>query len=158
GKSGYEAPEDPGVQSVTRIYNYFKRFGHKTEVMGASFRNIGEITELAGCDLLTIAPNFLEDLSKTQDVLPRKLDPDKAQTMGIDRSVVSEEAFRKMHAEDKMASDKLEEGIAGFTKAIVALEKQLGERLDALGAPERAAAKSEVAQRLFQVYDMDGDG
>ena len=65
GKTGYEAAEDPGVVSVTRIYNYFKHFGHKTEVMGASFRNLGEITELAGCDLLTIAPNYLEDLSKT---------------------------------------------------------------------------------------------
>jgi transaldolase len=158
GKSGYEAHEDPGVQSVTRIYDYFKHYGHKTEVMGASFRNLGEITELAGCDLLTIAPNFLEDLSKTQDMLPRKLDPEKAKTMAIDRIAMDEATFRKMHAADKMASDKLEEGIQGFTKAIIALEKQLGERLDALGSPERAAAKSEVAQRLFQVYDMDGDG
>jgi transaldolase len=159
GKSGYEAHEDPGVQSVTRIYNYFKHFGHKTEVMGASFRNLGEITELAGCDLLTIAPNFLEDLSKTHDALPRKLDPEGAKAMtGIDRIVVDYGSFKEMHAADKMASDKLEEGIQGFTKAIVALEKQLGERLDALGSPERAAAKSEVAARLFQVYDMDGDG
>jgi transaldolase len=158
GKSGYEAHEDPGVQSVTRIYEYFKHFGHKTEVMGASFRNLGEITELAGCDLLTIAPNFLEDLTKTQDALPRKLDPEKAKAAKIDRIAMDEATFRKMHAADKMASDKLEEGIAGFTKAIVALEKQLGERLDALGAPERAAAKSEVAERLFKVYDMDGDG
>ena len=158
GKSGYEAKEDPGVLSVTRIYNYFKHFGHKTEVMGASFRNLGEITELAGCDLLTIAPNYLEDLSKTQDTLPRRLDPEAAKTQKIDRIVVDEAAFRKMHAEDKMASDKLAEGIEGFTKAIVALEKQLAERLDALGSPERAAAKSEVAQKLFKVYDMDGDG
>jgi transaldolase len=158
GKSGYEAHEDPGVLSVTRVYNYFKHYGHKTEVMGASFRNLGEITELAGCDLLTIAPNFLEDLSKTQDALPRKLDPENAKGMAIDRIALDETTFRKMHAADKMASDKLEEGIQGFTKAIVALEKQLGERLDALGSPERAAAKSEVAQRLFQVYDMDGDG
>ena len=158
GKSGYEPTEDPGVVSVTRIYEYFKRFDHKTEIMGASFRNLGEITELAGCDLLTIAPNFLEDLSKTQDTLVRKLDPEKAKTKNIDRIAMNEATFRKMHAEDKMASDKLEEGIQGFTKAIVALEKQLGERLDALTSPERAAAKSEAAQRLFQVYDMDGDG
>jgi len=158
GKSGYEATEDPGVLSVTRIYEYFKHFGHKTEVMGASFRNLGEITELAGCDLLTIAPNYLEDLTKTHDELPRKLDPEKAKTKKIDRIAVDEKAFRAMHAEDKMASDKLEEGIAGFTKAIIALEKQLGERLEALGSPDRAAAKSEVAERLFKVYDMDGDG
>jgi transaldolase len=158
GKSGYEAAEDPGVVSVTRIYTYFKHFGYKTEVMGASFRNLGEITELAGCDLLTIAPNFLEDLSKTQDELPRKLDPEKAKAASIDRIRMDEASFRKMHAADKMASDKLEEGIQGFTKAIVSLEKLLGDRLDSLGSPERAAAKSEVAQRLFQVYDMDGDG
>jgi transaldolase len=158
GKSGYEAHEDPGVQSVTRIYDYFKRWGHKTEVMGASFRNLGEITELAGCDLLTIAPNFLEDLSKTHDALPRKLDPERAKSMTIDRIAIDEATFRSMHIADTMASDKLEEGIQGFTKAIVALEKQLGERLDALASPERAAAKSEVAARLFQVYDMDGDG
>lgn len=158
GKSGYEAAEDPGVLSVTRIYNYFKRYGHKTEVMGASFRNVGEITELAGCDLLTIAPNYLEDLTKTQDVLPRKLDPEKAKTMTIDRIAVDEAAFRKMHAEDKMASDKLAEGIEGFTKAIVQLEKLLGDRLALLSSPERVAAKGEVASRLFKVYDMDGDG
>jgi transaldolase len=158
GKAAYEATEDPGVLSVTRIYEYFKRFGHKTEIMGASFRNLGEITELAGCDLLTIAPNFLEDLSKTQAALPRKLDPEKAKTKTIERIAMSEATFRKMHAADKMASDKLEEGIQGFTKAIVALEKQLGERLESLSSPERGALKSQVVQNLFQVYDMDGDG
>ena len=158
GKTGYEAAEDPGVVSVTRIYNYFKHHGHKTEVMGASFRNVGEITELAGCDLLTISPNYLEDLSKTQDALPRKLDAEKAKGMKIDRIVVDEAAFRKMHAEDKMASDKLEEGIQGFTKAMVQLEKLLGDRLEALGSPERATAKGAAAQKLFKVYDMDGDG
>jgi transaldolase len=158
GKSGYEAAEDPGVLSVTRIYEYFKHFGYKTEVMGASFRNLGEITELAGCDLLTIAPNFLEDLQKTEDVLVRKLDPEKARAKNIDRIPMDEATFRKMHAADKMASDKLAEGIEGFTKAIVALEKQLAERVDALSSPDRAAAKSAVAERLFKVYDMDGDG
>ncbi|MGH7293585.1 MAG: transaldolase, partial [Polyangiaceae bacterium] len=158
GKTGYEAAEDPGVLSVTRIYEYFKHFGYKTEIMGASFRNLGEITELAGCDLLTIAPNFLEDLQKTVDALPRKLDPEKAKARPVERIAMDEATFRKMHAADKMASDKLEEGIAGFTKAIVALEKQLGERLDALASPARAAEKSAVAQKLFQVYDMDGDG
>jgi transaldolase len=114
---------------VTRIYNYFKRFGYKTEVMGASFRNLGEITELAGCDLLTIAPNFLDELSKTTGDLPRKLAPEKAQTLQLDRIAMDEGAFRKAHAADKMASDKLEEGIAGFTKSIVTLEKLLGDRL-----------------------------
>jgi transaldolase len=129
GKTEYPAPEDPGVVSVTHIYNYFKRFGHKTEVMGASFRNLGEITELAGCDLLTIAPNFLEELSKTTGDLPRKLDPAKARSLQLERIDMDESAFRKAHAADKMASDKLEEGIAGFTKSLVTLEKLLSERL-----------------------------
>ncbi len=158
GKASYEAAEDPGVVSVTRIYEYFKKFGHKTEIMGASFRNLGEITELAGCDLLTIAPNYLEELTKTEGDLPRKLDPEKAKAKTIERIAMDEATFRKMHTADKMASDKLEEGIQGFTKAIIALEKQLGERLESLGSPERAKAKVEVAQRLFKAYDMDGDG
>jgi len=134
GKAAYDPHEDPGILSLTRIYEYFKHFGYKTEVMGASFRNLGEITELAGCDLLTIAPNFLEDLSKSEDVLTRKLDPEKAKAKRIDRIAMDEATFRRMHAEDKMASDKLEEGIQGFTKAIVALEKQLGAKLDSLAS------------------------
>jgi transaldolase len=131
GRAEYPAAEDPGVVSVTTIYNYFKKFGHKTQVMGASFRNTGEITELAGCDLLTISPGLLEELSKTQAVLPRKLDPAKAAGMAIERIPMDEATFRKMHAADPMATDKLAEGIDGFTKAIVSLEKLLGERLDA---------------------------
>jgi transaldolase len=131
GKTEYPPQEDPGVQSVTRIYNYFKRFGYKTEVMGASFRNLGEILELAGCDLLTIAPNYLDDLTKQQGVLARKLDPAKARALTIDRMPMDEATFRKMHAADRMSSDKLEEGIEGFTKSIVALEKLLADRLQA---------------------------
>ena len=129
GKASYEPAEDPGVLSVHRVYEYFKRFDYKTEVMGASFRNLGEITELAGCDLLTIAPNYLEELTKTEGDLPRKLDPAKAKAMTIERIAMDEATFRRMHAEDKMASDKLQEGIEGFTKAIVSLEKQLGDKL-----------------------------
>jgi transaldolase len=129
GKTEYPPAEDPGVVSVTRVYNYFKHYGYKTQVMGASFRNLGEITELAGCDLLTIAPNFLEELSKMTGELPRKLDPAKARSMAVERIPMDEAAFRAMHAADRMASDKLDEGIAGFTKAIVSLEKMLGDRL-----------------------------
>jgi transaldolase len=125
----YAAVDDPGVHSVTTVYNYFKRFGYKTQVMGASFRSLGEITELAGCDLLTIAPNYLEELSKGLDALPRKLDPEKARALDIERISMDEATFRKMHAADAMATDKLEEGIQGFTKAMVALEKLLGDRL-----------------------------
>ena len=83
GRDAYPPAEDPGVVSVTRIYNYFKRFGHATEVMGASFRNLGEITELAGCDLLTIAPKFLAELKATQGELPRKLEPEGPKSLDI---------------------------------------------------------------------------
>jgi transaldolase len=129
GKTEYPPAEDPGVVSVTRIYEYFKHFGYKTEVMGASFRNLGEIIELAGCDLLTIAPNYLDELAKTERELPRKLDPQHAKTTDIDKIAMDEATFRAMHKTDAMASDKLEEGIQGFTKAIVALEKVIAERL-----------------------------
>jgi transaldolase len=125
----YGATDDPGVHSVTTIYNYFKHFGYKTQVMGASFRSLGEITELAGCDLLTIAPNYLDELSKSEAALPRKLDPEKAKTLSLERIPVDEASFRKMHAADSMATDKLEEGLQGFTKAMVSLEKLLGDRL-----------------------------
>ncbi len=154
GKEAYAPHEDPGVVSVTRIYNYFKHHGHKTEVMGASFRNVGEITELAGCDLLTIAPNLLADLDKMQAPLPRKLDPRVAAGQSLERIAVDEASFRKMHEADPMAKDKLAEGIAGFSKALAALETLLGERLAALEGKARGTA----ARDLFEVYDLDGDG
>ena len=133
----YVSAEDPGVQSVTKIYNYFKKFGYKTVVMGASFRNIGEIEELAGCDLLTISPNLLHELdSKTGD-LPRKLDPAKAKSLDIERITVDEAKFEEMHKADRMAFDKLSEGIKGFSDALVNLEKLLCDRLAKLGASER---------------------
>ncbi|MBK8170501.1 MAG: transaldolase [Sandaracinaceae bacterium] len=132
GKESYAASEDPGVVSVTTIYRYLKKFDYKTEVMGASFRNLGEITELAGCDLLTISPNLLADLKSTEGELPRKLDPAAARTATIERINVDEKTFRAMHEKDEMAKDKLAEGIDGFSKALVSLEKLLGDRLDAL--------------------------
>jgi transaldolase len=153
-RDGYPANEDPGVVSVTKIYEYFKKYGHKTEVMGASFRNIGEITELAGCDLLTIAPNLLAELEGMQTELPRKLDPKAALGKDIPRITIDEATFRAMHEKDRMAKEKLEEGIAGFSKALVALEHQLAERLAAISGEARGAA----ARDLFKVYDLDGDG
>lgn len=134
GRDSYPSAEDPGVVSVTSIYNYFKKFGYKTEVMGASFRNIGEITELAGCDLLTISPALLGELQSTEGVLERKLDPQKAAGMAIEKITVDKEAFDRMHAENRMATDKLSEGIAGFTKALEALEEILATRLTAVEA------------------------
>ncbi|CAN5911885.1 transaldolase [soil metagenome] len=132
GKESYAPAEDPGVKNVTEIFNYYKKYGSKTEVMGASFRNIGEITELAGCDLLTIAPNLLAELEKTEGELPRKLDAAKAASMSIPKLTMDEATFRKMHEADRMSFDKLDEGVKGFTKALEGLEKQLTERLAAL--------------------------
>jgi transaldolase len=131
-RDSYPANEDPGVVSVGKIYTYYKKFGHETEVMGASFRNVGEIIELAGCDLLTIAPPLLAELEKTEGTLVRKLDPEKSKTADVARISMDEAIFRKMHEADRMAHDKLQEGIEGFSKALVALEKLLGERLKAL--------------------------
>ncbi len=129
GRDSYPSAEDPGVLSVTTIYNYYKKFGYKTEVMGASFRNIGEITELAGCDLLTISPALLGELQATIGELPRKLDASKAAGMAIDKISMDKASFDQMHTDDRMASDKLDEGIKGFTKALETLEKLLAERL-----------------------------
>jgi transaldolase len=127
GKASYAPAEDPGVLSVTKIYEYYKTHGYKTEVMGASFRNIGEITELAGCDLLTIAPKLLAELDTMQGTMPRKLDP--ATKSATAKLHLEKADFDKLHAEDKMASDKLKEGIDGFSKAITDLEKSLEARL-----------------------------
>jgi transaldolase len=135
----YVGADDPGVQSVTTIYNYYKKFGYKTVVMGASFRNIGEIKELAGCDLLTIAPKLLEELESTEGTLPRKLDPAAAQKLDIQKIPMDKATFDKMHAEDRMAHDKLKEGIDGFSKAIVDLEVVLEKRLSDISEPAGAA-------------------
>jgi transaldolase len=137
----YQGADDPGVQSVTKIYNYFKKFGYKTVVMGASFRNIGEIRELAGCDLLTIAPKLLEELESTEGDLPRKLDPKNSQSLQIEKISIDEATFEKMHAADRMAHDKLKEGIEGFTEALEKLEKILADRLAKMGAGEAVAAR-----------------
>src|SRR5215470_8733924 len=150
----YAPAEDPGVLSVTKIYNYFKHFGHKTEVMGASFRNTGEIVELAGCDLLTISPNLLGDLAAAEGQLVRRLDPAAAKAQSIERVTMDKATFDRMHAADAMAHEKLAEGIQGFSKALAVLEKLLGERLDAITSGRRGSA----AKDLFKVFDLDGDG
>lgn len=155
GRESYPAPEDPGVQSVTKIYNYYKKFGYTTEVMGASFRNIGEITELAGCDLLTISPQLLDELNSTTAELPRKLDPYQTATMDIEKITIDQATFDQMHSEDRMASEKLEEGIKGFSKALEALENLLAERLARIEGKE---VINHAAEDLFRTYDLDGDG
>jgi transaldolase len=135
----YQGADDPGVQSVTTIYNYLKKFGYKTVVMGASFRNIGEITELAGCDLLTISPQLLGELEATQGDLPRKLSPEAAKSMQIEKINMDKATFDRMHAADRMATDKLKEGIEGFSAALVKLETLLAKRLAELESRTPAA-------------------
>ena len=125
----YQGADDPGVVSVTKVYNYYKKFGYKTQVMGASFRNIGEITELAGSDLLTISPQLLAELEATVADLPRKLDAHAAQAMHIEKIPMDQTIFASMHDDDRMASDKLKEGIDGFSAALVKLEALLAKRL-----------------------------
>ena len=125
----FHGADDPGVQSVTAVYNYYKKFGYKTQVMGASFRNIGEITELAGCDLLTISPQLLAELEAAEGDLPRKLDPKAAKKLTLKKIVVDKAAFDRMHAADRMATDKLKEGIEGFSAALVKLETLLVKRM-----------------------------
>jgi transaldolase len=128
----YQGADDPGVQSVTTIFNYYKKFGYKTVVMGASFRNIGEIKELAGSDLLTISPQLLGELAAAEGELPRKLVPEAAKKLDIEKITVDHETFIKMHAEDRMATDKLKEGIEGFSAALEKLESLLAKRLTEL--------------------------
>ncbi len=115
--------EDPGVQSVRQIYAYYKKFGYNTEVMGASFRNVGEILELAGCDLLTISPDLLKTLHETAGDVPRKLSPEMAAAESIERLVLDEKTFRFLVNDDAMATEKLAEGIRKFAADAIALEK-----------------------------------
>ena len=154
GRSSYPGPEDPGVLSVSQIFNYFKTYGYKTEVMGASFRNTDEIIELAGCDLLTISPGLLDQLRQTEGELQRKLnafDPKPTQ----EQIHLDEVAFRSMLQADTMATEKLDEGIRGFSKAIETLEAQLAHRLAEL---EGGAAFGHAVQEIFLLNDLDGDG
>jgi transaldolase len=118
----YTGAEDPGVQSVTQIYNYYKHFGYTTEVMGASFRNKGEITELTGCDLLTISPGLLGELQAATDPIEPKLNAANAKSLKIDRIGSDEKTFRWLLNEDTMATEKTSEGIRNFAKDIVKLE------------------------------------
>ncbi|MGB5592237.1 MAG: transaldolase [Gammaproteobacteria bacterium] len=136
GVDGYAAAQDPGVVSVTRIYNYYKRHDISTVVMGASFRNVDEILELAGCDLLTISPGLMSELELAEGELPRKLSPEIAKQRGEAAIVMDERKFRWLMNEDAMATEKLAEGIRNFTRDTEKLEA-LVRQLDAL--PQAAA-------------------
>jgi transaldolase len=133
----YPPHEDPGVVSVTNIFNYYKKFGYKTQIMGASFRNSGEILELAGCDLLTIAPKFLKELQGAQGTVERKLDPTKSKGSDSKKILVDEKAFRWMLNNDEMANDKLSEGIRKFAEATIELEQTI---LKMISSPTKKTA------------------
>ena len=130
GVDSIPAAEDPGVLSVTQIYNYYKRFGYETEIMGASFRNTGEIIELAGCDLLTISPKLLAELDANNDHLERKLCGDHATRLHLEQSTLDEKTFRWMMNEDAMATEKLAEGIRKFSADLTKLAEYMRQMHD----------------------------
>ncbi len=125
----YNSENDPGVVSVKEIYTYYKKFGYTTEVMGASFRNTGEILELAGCDLLTISPNLLDELQSSSETVVRKLDPKEAKSASIDKIDVSEKSFRWLMNEDAMATEKLAQGIRVFGQDMVKVREIVANNL-----------------------------
>ena len=128
-KRDYSGPEDPGVQSVQEIYTYYKKFGYRTEVMGASFRSVGQIIELAGCDALTISPELMKELSESYEPVERKLDPEKAKKADVQRLELDEKKFRYLLNENAMATEKTAEGIRKFAADIVKLEKFVASKL-----------------------------
>ena len=128
-KREYTGAEDPGVQSVATVFNYYKKFGYKTEVMGASFRNISQIVELAGCDLLTISPDLLAKLAASNEPITKKLDAAAAQNANIEKLALDEKTFRFLLNEDAMATEKTAEGIRKFSADIVKLEKVIAGKL-----------------------------
>ena len=128
-KRDYVGAEDPGVQSVQEIYTYYKKFGYETEVMGASFRNVGEIIELAGCDLLTISPELMGKLAESEELVERRLSPEKAKQADVQRLQPDEKTFRWLLNEDAMATEKTAEGIRKFAADIVKLEKYVAAKI-----------------------------
>ena len=131
GGAEIPADQDPGVASVTRIYNYYKKYGYKTQVMGASFRNVNQIVRLAGCDLLTISPDLLDKLEQTEGTVDRKLDADKAKAVQQPRLHLDEKTFRWMHNEDAMATEKLAEGIRKFNSDASRLQQYALSQMEA---------------------------
>jgi transaldolase len=125
----FAATEDPGVLSVQEIYSYYKKFGHDTEVMGASFRNVGEILELAGCDLLTISPQLLGELQSSTAPITRKLSPEVARTSQVEKLALDEKKFRWLLNENQMATEKTAEGIRLFHADAMKLAKFVGAKL-----------------------------
>ena len=125
----YTGEEDPGVQSTTAIYNYYKKFGYETEVMGASFRNTGQIAELAGCDLLTISPKLLKELAESEEPLTQKLSAEKAKASDLEKVPTDEKSFRFLLNQDAMATEKTADGIRLFVADILKVDKLISEKL-----------------------------
>ncbi|MCG8601368.1 MAG: transaldolase [Verrucomicrobiales bacterium] len=125
----YTGADDPGVQSVQEIYSYYRKFGYETEVMGASFRNTGQILELAGCDLLTISPGLLEELQNSDEPVEKKLDAEAAANADIEKIDLDEKTFRYLLNEDAMATEKTAQGIRAFAADIVKMEELIAEKL-----------------------------
>jgi len=128
-RKSYEPHEDPGVISVTKIYNYYKKFGYTTVVMGASFRNTGEVKALAGCDLLTISPGLLGELSQDHAAVTQMLNKDKAKSSDLEKVHMDEKTFRWEHNEDRMAVEKLSDGIRKFAADAIKLETMIKEKM-----------------------------
>ena len=128
-KRDYIGADDPGVQSVREIFTYYKKFGYETEVMGASFRNTGQILELAGCDALTISPDLMKELSESDEPVERKLDPAKAKASQVEKLKLDEKKFRYLVNENAMATEKTAEGIRKFAADILKLEKLVASKI-----------------------------
>jgi len=140
GKEKIPVDEDMGVQSVATIFNYYKKFGYKTQIMGASFRNVDEILELAGCDLLTISPKLLDELNEIEGNVPRKLDPALAAKCNLEKMHIDEKQHRWLLCDDEMATEKLFDGIRNFAKDTVKLENFVRDHF--LGDSQNPQAKA----------------
>ncbi|BAU06158.1 transaldolase [Fischerella thermalis CCMEE 5330] len=158
GREFYPAARDPGVLSVSQFYNYYKKFGYQTQIMVAGFRNIDQIAELAGCDLLAISPVLLKKLQSTTGELPRQLVPAHAAEAHFRKIHIDKYTFYNMHEADRMAYQKLEEGIVGMSKTLVALEQLLAQWLECLENKYINSCSCLSLGNIFRVYDFDGDG
>ena len=145
----YQGADDPGVQSVTKIYNYFKKFGYKTVVMGASFRNIGEIESWQDAICSPLLPSCWKSLNRRKANCRASWTP-RSRSLQIEKIPMDKEIFEKMHAEDRMAHDKLKEGIEGFSEALVKLEKLLADRLAKMGESERKQWRTLTQERWLE--------
>ncbi len=155
GKENYATTADPAVQRLSNFYQYYKKFHCATQIMAGGFRHQGQITALAGCDILCISPGLLSDLHAQHGLLVRSLDPQKAMHCNLTPIALDHSVFQRMHQADTMAQEKLEEGIRGLCRSFATLESLIQQRLSQW---ESGCVLGHVANDLFMAYDMDGDG